>query len=173
MYKVTDILISKEDIDKKVYEIAKKIESDYKGEELLLIGVLKGAFVFISDLIRHIDLDVSLDFMAVSSYGMATKTSGTVKILKDLDVDIENKNILIVEDIIDTGLTLKYLSDNLKSRNPKSMKICTLLDKPERRECHLDIDYVGFEIPDKFIVGYGIDCGEKFRNLPYIGVVGE
>ncbi|SHK02648.1 hypoxanthine phosphoribosyltransferase [Tepidibacter formicigenes] len=173
MYKVTDVLIKEEDIKNKVYELAKIIENDYKGEEILLVGVLKGACVFISDLMRNIDLDVSLDFMAVSSYGMSTKSSGVVKILKDLDTEIENKNVLIVEDIIDTGLTLKYLCENLKSRNPKSLKICTLLDKPERRKCDIKVDYTGFEIPDKFIVGYGIDCGEKFRNLPYIGIVGE
>ncbi len=171
MYKVTDVLISEEDLKNKVYELGKKIENDYKGEEVLLIGVLKGACVFVSDLMRNMNLDVSLDFMAVSSYGMSTESSGVVKILKDLDIDIENKNVLIVEDIIDTGLTLKYLSENLKSRNPKSLKICTLLDKPERRKCALTIDYVGFKIPDYFIVGYGIDCGEKFRNLPYIGMV--
>ncbi|KXZ39524.1 hypoxanthine phosphoribosyltransferase [Alkalithermobacter thermoalcaliphilus JW-YL-7 = DSM 7308] len=173
MYRVAEVLISEEQVKNRVYELAKAIESDYKGKDLLVIGVLKGAFVFISDLIRNIDLDVTLDFMAVSSYGMSTQTSGIVKILKDLDSDIENKDVLIVEDIIDTGLTLKYLSDNLKSRKPNSIKICTLLDKPERRQCHLDIDYVGFEIPDKFIVGYGIDCAEKFRNLPYIAVVEE
>ncbi|SHH12888.1 hypoxanthine phosphoribosyltransferase [Tepidibacter thalassicus] len=172
MHKITEILIKEEDIKKKVYELAKIIEKDYNGEEILLVGVLKGACVFISDLMRNINLDVALDFMAVSSYGMSTKSSGVVKILKDLDSEIENKNVLIVEDIIDTGLTLKYLCENLKSRKPKSLKICTLLDKPERRKCDIKVDYVGFSIPDKFIAGYGIDCAEKFRNLPYIGIVG-
>lgn len=173
MYKVIDTLINEEELKSKVNELAKKIENDYKGEELLLIGVLKGACVFVSDIIRSMDLDVSLDFMAVSSYGMSTESSGVVKIIKDLDTDIENKNVLIVEDIIDTGLTLKYLSENLKSRNPKSLRICTLLDKPERRKCELSVDYIGFKIPDEFVVGYGIDCAEKFRNLPYIGIVGK
>ena len=171
MYRVSEILFSEEKIESKVNELAHRIMDDYKGEEILLVGVLKGACVFISDLIRKIDLDVSLDFMAVSSYGMSTESSGVVKILKDLDSDIEGKNVLIVEDIIDTGLTLKYLTENLKSRKPKSLKICTLLDKPERRRCEIDVDYIGFKIPDKFIVGYGIDCKEKFRNLPYIGIV--
>lgn len=173
MYKVVDTLINEEELKSKVKELAKKIENDYKDEEILLIGVLKGACVFISDLIRNMDLDVSLDFMAVSSYGMSTESSGVVKIIKDLDVDIEDKNVLVVEDIIDTGLTLKYLSENLKSRNPKSLRICTLLDKPERRKCELDVDYIGFKIPDEFVVGYGIDCAEKFRNLPYVGIVGK
>lgn len=171
MYKITDVLISEEEISKKVYELAKTIEKEYKGEEVVLVGILKGACVFISDIIRKIDLDICLDFMDVSSYGMSTQSSGVVRILKDLDSDIEGKNVIIVEDIIDTGLTLSYLRENLMARNPKSLKICTLLDKPERRKCDIPVDYVGFKIPDKFIVGYGIDCAEKFRNLPYIGIV--
>ncbi|WFD09204.1 hypoxanthine phosphoribosyltransferase [Tepidibacter hydrothermalis] len=171
MYKITDVLISEEEISKKVYELAKTIEKEYKGEEVVFVGILKGACVFISDIIRKIDLDICLDFMAVSSYGMSTQSSGVVRILKDLDSDIEGKNVIIVEDIIDTGLTLSYLRENLMARNPKSLKICTLLDKPERRKCDIPVDYVGFKIPDKFIVGYGIDCGEKFRNVPYIGIV--
>ncbi len=171
MYKITDVLINEEEISKKVYELAKTIEKEYKGEEVIFVGILKGACVFISDIIRKIDLDIRLDFMAVSSYGMSTQSSGVVKILKDLDSDIEGKNVIIVEDIIDTGLTLSYLRENLKARNPKSLKICTLLDKPERRKCDIPVDYAGFKIPDKFIVGYGIDCGEQFRNLPYIGIV--
>ncbi len=171
MYKITDVLINEEEIAKKVYELAKNIEKDYKGEEVIFVGILKGACVFISDIIRKIDLDIRLDFMAVSSYGMSTQSSGVVKILKDLDSDIEGKNVVVVEDIIDTGLTLSYLRENLKARNPKSLKICTLLDKPERRKCDIPVDYAGFKIPDEFIVGYGIDCGEQFRNLPYIGIV--
>lgn len=173
MYKITDVLINEEEIEEKVYELAKNIEKDYKGEEVIFVGILKGACVFISDIIRKIDLDIRLDFMAVSSYGMSTQSSGVVKILKDLDSDIEDKNVVVVEDIIDTGLTLSYLRENLMARNPKSLKICTLLDKPERRKCDIPVDYAGFKIPDKFIVGYGIDYGEKFRNLPYIGVVGK
>ena len=173
MYKVTETLLNEEEIQIQVKELGQKIESDFQGEDLLVVGILKGACVFVSDLIRNINLDVNMDFMSVSSYGKATQSSGTVKILKDLDVDIEGKNVLIVEDIIDTGLTLKNLFETLKTRNPKSLKLCTLLDKPERRTVDINVDYVGFVIPDKFIVGYGIDYAEKYRNLPYIGIVGE
>lgn len=173
MHKVTETLLTEEEIRLKVKELGKKIESDFQGEDLLVVGILKGACVFVSDLIRNINLDVNMDFMSVSSYGKATQSSGTVRILKDLDVDIEGKNVLIVEDIIDTGLTLKNLFETLKTRNPKSLKLCTLLDKPERRTVDIAVDYVGFVIPDKFIVGYGIDYAEKYRNLPYIGIVGE
>lgn len=173
MFKVTDVMLSEDQIKVKVYELAKQIERDFKGEELLVVGILKGASVFVSDLIRCMDLDVNIDFMSVSSYGNSTKSSGTVKILKDLDVDIEGKNVLIVEDIIDSGLTLSNLVAALKTRNPKSLKLCTLLDKPERRKVDIKVDYIGFVIEDKFIVGYGIDYAEKYRNLPYIGIVGE
>lgn len=173
MFKVTEVMISEEQLKSKVYELAKKIEKDFAGEELLVVGILKGASVFVADLIRCIDLDVNIDFMSVSSYGNSTESSGTVKILKDLDVDIEGKNVLIVEDIIDSGLTLSNLVDTLKTRNPKSLTLCTLLDKPQRRKSNIHVDYVGFVIEDKFIVGYGIDYAEKYRNLPYIGVVGE
>ena len=172
MFKVTGVMISEEEIKSKVYEIAKRIEGDYKNEEdLLVVGILKGANIFVADLIRNINLDVNMDFMSVSSYGNGTESSGTVKIIKDLDVDIENKNVLIVEDIIDSGLTLSNLVAALKTRNPKSLKLCTLLDKPQRRTADIPVDYVGFVIEDKFIVGYGIDYAEKYRNLPYIGVV--
>lgn len=166
-----DVMISEEEIANKVEELAKQIEKDYKGEQLLVVGILKGASVFVSDLIRKIDLDVNIDFMSVSSYGNGTESSGTVRILKDLDVDIAGKNVLIVEDIIDSGLTLSNLVKELKIRNPKSLKLCTLLDKPERRSSNIPVDYVGFVIEDKFIVGYGIDWAEKYRNLPYIGSV--
>ena len=165
------VMISEEEIANKVEELAKKIESDYKGEQLLVVGILKGASVFVSDLIRKINLDVNIDFMSVSSYGNGSKSSGTVRILKDLDVDIAGKNVLIVEDIIDTGLTLSNLVRELQMRNPKSLRLCTLLDKPERRISNIPVDYVGFVIEDKFIVGYGIDWAEKYRNLPYIGSV--
>lgn len=164
-------MISEAEIAKKVEEIAKQIENDYKGEPLLVVGILKGASVFVSDLIRKINLDVSIDFMSVSSYGNSTESSGTVKILKDLDIDIAGKNVLIVEDIIDSGLTLSNLVKELQIRNPKSLKLCTLLDKPERRKTDVHVDYVGFVIEDKFIVGYGIDWAENYRNLPYIGSV--
>ncbi|EQE61969.1 hypoxanthine phosphoribosyltransferase [Clostridioides difficile DA00215] len=163
--------MTEEQIKEKVYELGKKIEEDFKGEDLLVVGILKGASVFVSDLIRCIDLDVNIDFMSVTSYGNSTESSGTVKILKDLDVDIEGKNVLIVEDIIDSGLTLSNLVAALKTRNPKSLKLCTLLDKPQRRKANIPVDYVGFVIEDKFIVGYGIDYAEKYRNLPYIGIV--
>ena len=166
-----DVLISEKEIADKVKAIAKQIEKDYEGEELLVVGILKGASVFVSDLIRNINLDVNIDFMSVSSYGNGTESSGTVRILKDLDVDIANKNVLIVEDIIDSGLTLSNLVKELGIRNPKSLKLCTLLDKPERRTVNIPVDYVGFVIEDKFIVGYGIDWAEKYRNLPYIGSV--
>lgn len=166
-----DVMISEEEIANKVNELAKQIEKDYEGEQLLVVGILKGASVFVSDLIRKINLDVNIDFMSVSSYGNGTESSGTVRILKDLDVDIADKNVLIVEDIIDSGLTLSNLVKELKIRNPKSLKLCTLLDKPQRRTSNIPVDYVGFVIEDKFIVGYGIDWAEKYRNLPYIGSV--
>ena len=166
-------MLSEEQIAKKVVELAKRIEKDFEGEELLVVGILKGASIFVSDLIRKVNLDVNIDFMSVSSYGNGTQSSGIVKILKDLDVNIDGKNVLIVEDIIDSGLTLSNLVETLKTRNPKSLKLCTLLDKPQRRVVDIPVDYVGFVIEDKFIVGYGIDWGEKYRNLPYIGVVEE
>ena len=166
-----DVMISEEEIANKVKELAKQIEKDYEGEQLLVVGILKGASVFVSDLIRKIDLDVNIDFMSVSSYGNGTESSGTVRILKDLDVDIAGKNVLIVEDIIDSGLTLSNLVKELKIRNPKSLKLCTLLDKPQRRTSNIPVDDVGFVIEDKFIVGYGIDWAEKYRNLPDIGSV--
>lgn len=171
MYKLSGVLLSEQEIENKVAELAKQIESDFEGQEILLVGILKGASVFVADLMRKINLNVNIDFMSVSSYGTSTESSGTVKILKDLDVDIEGKNVLIVEDIIDSGATLRNLYDTLMTRNPKSLKLCTLLDKPERRKVHIDVDYVGFTIEDKFIVGYGIDYAEMYRNLPYIGIV--
>ena len=173
MFKVTEVMISEEQLAAKVSELAKQIEKDFQGEELLVVGILKGASVFVADLIRKINLDVNIDFMSVSSYGNSTESSGTVKILKDLDVNIEGKNVLIVEDIIDSGLTLSNLVATLETRNPKSLKLCTLLDKPQRRKANIFVDYVGFVIEDKFIVGYGIDYAEKYRNLPYIGIVGQ
>lgn len=167
------IMLTEEQIRARVKELAKKIEKDYQGKKLLVVGVLKGAVVFVSDLIRYIDLDIELDFMSVSSYGSSTKSSGVVKIIKDLDKDISGKDVLVVEDIVDTGLTLNYLKDYLLKRNISSIRICTLLDKPERRKAPIHVDYVGFEIEDKFIVGYGLDYGEKYRNLPYIACKDE
>lgn len=170
---ISNTLISQEEIETKVVELAKKIEKDFENQEVLIVGVLKGAFVFVSDLVRNINLDLSLDFIAVSSYGMSTESSGVVKINKDIEMDLTGKNVIIVEDIIDTGLTLRYIKEYLSGKNAKSVSICTLLDKPSRRKCDVRVDYVGFEIEDLFIVGYGIDCKEKYRNLPYIAYVQE
>jgi hypoxanthine phosphoribosyltransferase len=171
---IDEVLFTRDEIQTRVIELAAMIQKDYEGvPELIMIGVLKGANIFLGDLIREIDLPVIIDFMAVTSYGHSTESSGVVRILKDLDMEIEGKHVVIVEDIVDTGLTLKYLTDNLKRRNAASLKICTFLDKPSRRKCDLFVDYVGFEIPDRFIVGYGIDYAEKYRNLPYIAAVTE
>lgn len=165
------VLISEEDIQKKVIELADQITEDYRGEEILVVGVLKGAMIFTADLIRHISLPVRLDFMAVSSYGSATESSGVVRILRDLDESVEGKHVLLVEDIIDTGLTLKYLIKNLCSRKAASLKVCVLLDKPDRRLVDVKPDYCGFSIPDEFVVGYGLDYDENYRHLPYVGVL--
>lgn len=173
MINIAGTLLSKEDITNKVKELANEIEAFFGDEEIVVICILKGASVFTMDLIREIKNDVILDFMIVSSYGMQTKSSGIVKIIKDVDVFVEGKNVLVVEDIIDTGLTLKYLKDYFERRGCKEFKICTLLDKAEKRTCDIIPDFVGFTIPNKFVVGYGIDCGEKYRNLPYIGYVEE
>lgn len=172
--KVTkEIMIGEEEIKNKVKELGKKITEDYKGKDLVVICVLKGAIMFVSDLIKEIKVPLAIDFMAVSSYGNSTKSSGVVKIIKDLDDSIEGKDVLIVEDIIDSGLTLSYLLDNLKSRDPESMEICTLLDKPSGRKADVNTKYVGFEIKDEFVVGYGLDYAEKYRNVPHIFVLKE
>lgn len=168
---ILEVLFTPEELQAKVEELGTAISRDYKGKELLMIGVLRGAVIFMSDLARAIDIPVALDFMAVSSYGASTSTSGVVRIVKDLDEDLEGKHVLVVEDIIDSGLTLNYLLELLKSRNPASVKICTLLSKPERRQVNVEVDYVGFSIPDAFVVGYGLDYAEKYRNLPFIGVL--
>lgn len=168
---VKDVLYSKSVLSEKVSELAKQISNDYEGKDLLMIGVLKGANVFMCDLMREISFPIEIDFIAASSYGHSTESSGVVKIIKDLDYSIEGRDVLIVEDIIDTGLTLQYLVKNFLSRKPNSVEICTLLDKPERRIAHLDVKYTGFSIPDEFIVGYGIDYAEKYRNLPYIATL--
>lgn len=165
------VLLDEEQIKKRIKELGRDITEDYKNKDLLMIGVLKGAIVFFSDLIRAIDLPLTTDFIAVSSYGSSTKSSGIVRILKDLDEPVDGKDILIVEDIIDTGLTLHYLVDNIITRNPNSVKICCLLDKPERRLTEVDVDYIGFAIPDEFVVGYGLDYNERYRNLPNINVL--
>lgn len=170
---IKEVLVSTEDIEKRVKELGQEITKDYEGKDLMLVGILKGAAIFMSDLVRNIDIPLTMDFMAVSSYGNSTESSGVVRIIKDLDTNIEDKHILIVEDIIDTGLTLSYLSDNLKKRGAKSVKICTLLDKPERRKVKVPVDYRGFIIPDEFVVGYGIDYAEKYRNIPFISSLKE
>lgn len=164
-------LISEETLKARVQEIAKEITEFYNGEEVKTVCVLKGAVMFMVDLVKSLDLPVKFDFMDVSSYGNSTESSGNIKILKDLDDPIEGENLLIVEDIIDSGRTLHYLMDYLKSKNPKSVKLCTLFDKPERREFDVHVDWTGFDIPDEFIVGYGLDYAQRYRNLPYIGVL--
>ena len=168
---VKEILYSEAALSERVNELALEIQSNYKGKELLVIGVLKGASIFMGDLIRKIELPIQIDFIAASSYGSSTESSGVVKIVKDLDYSIEGKHVLIIEDIIDTGLTLKYLEENFMSRKPASLEICTFLDKPERRKVEVGVKYVGYQIPDEFIVGYGIDYAERYRNLPYIATL--
>lgn len=165
------VLLSEEAVDKRIQELGDSISQDYAGSQVHLICVLKGGVFFTCELAKRITVPVSMDFMSVSSYGDDTKSSGVVKIIKDLDDSIENKDVLVVEDIIDSGRTLSYLLDNLRNRNPRSLKLCTLLDKPERRVTEVKVDYTGFEIPDKFVVGYGLDFRQQYRNLPYIGVV--
>jgi hypoxanthine phosphoribosyltransferase len=165
------VLISEREIQDKLKELGEQITRDYAGKELLLIGVLKGAFVMMADLSRHIRLPLEVDFMAVASYGAATKTSGVVRILKDLDHDLEGRDVLLVEDIVDSGLTLNYLLKNLRGRRPASLEVCALLKKTGIQRVHLDVKYVGFEIPPDFVVGYGLDFAENFRNLPYIGLL--
>lgn len=165
------VMISEEEIKVKIKELGAQISKDYQGKDLLMICVLKGAVVFMADLIREVKIPLNIDFMAVSSYGSSTSSSGVVRILKDLNESIENKHVLIVEDIVDTGLTLKYLVENLKSRGPASIKICTFLDKPERRKSDIIPDYCGYPIPDEFVVGYGLDFAEKYRNLPYVAIL--
>ena len=164
-------LVSEKAVDERIVELGKQIRKDYEGKQVHLICVLKGGVFFMCELAKRISVPVSMDFMSVSSYGDDTKSSGVVKIVKDLDEAIEGKDVLIVEDIIDSGRTLYYLIDILKKRNPKSVHLCTLLDKPERRVKDVKVDYVGFNIPDEFVVGYGLDYAQKYRNLPFIGVV--
>lgn len=166
-----NVLISKEEVDKKIHELGEQISKDYAGKELHLICILKGGVFITCELAKSISLPLSLDFMSVSSYGDDTVSSGRVKIVKDLDDPIEGKDVLIVEDIIDSGNTLQYLLDLLGTRKPNSIKICTLLDKPDRRVTEVNVDYIGFQIPDKFVVGYGLDYAQKYRNIPYIGVI--
>jgi hypoxanthine phosphoribosyltransferase len=168
---LAEVLIPSEEIQRRVQELGKQIAQDYADKQPILVGVLKGAAVFMVDLMRAMDIPLALDFMAVSSYGISTRTSGIVRILKDLDSDITGRHVLIVEDIIDTGLTLQYITELLWARHPASLRICTLLDKPANRQIDIHLDYVGFVIPNRFVVGYGLDYGEIYRNLPFIGVL--
>ncbi|MGE7940055.1 hypoxanthine phosphoribosyltransferase [Bacillus paramycoides] len=166
-----DTLISETVLQIRIKELALQLENDFKNEEIVLVAVLKGSFIFAADLARQIKNEVTIDFISVSSYGNQTETTGKVKLLKDIDIDISGKNVIIVEDIIDSGLTLHFLEEHFSMHKPKTLKFCSLLDKPERRKVDLNVEYVGFRIPDEFIVGYGIDCAEKYRNLPYIASV--
>lgn len=168
---VLRVLLSEDEIREKVRELDGKITADYKNSNLMLVTVLKGAVVFLADLMRQIDVPAEIDFMVVSSYGSGVKSSGVVKIVKDLDVPLAGKDILIVEDILDSGLTLSYIKELLESRGPRSIRIATLLDKPSRRKVDLQADYIGFSVPDEFVIGYGLDYDEKYRNLPYIGIL--
>lgn len=168
---IKQILLTREQLQEKVKELGQQITADYQGRTPLVICVLKGAIIFMADLIKEIEVPIEIDFMAVSSYGTSTKSSGVVRIIKDLDTTVEGRDVLIVEDIIDSGLTLSYLIDVLERRNALSVKVVTLLDKPERRTVELEVDYKGFVLPDEFVVGYGLDYAEKYRNLPYIGIL--
>lgn len=170
---IKEVLFTDEQMKKRTIELGEQITRDYQGKEIYMIGILKGAVIFFSDLMRAIRVPVKIDFMAISSYGRSTKTSGVVRILKDLDNDIAGRDVLIVEDIVDTGLTLSFLKENLMSRGANSLKIATLLDKPERRRAEITADYVGEIVPDEFVVGYGFDYAENYRNLPYVGVLKE
>jgi hypoxanthine phosphoribosyltransferase len=168
---IGEILVQPDDLKQKVREIGQQISADYSGKDLLLVCVLKGAVFFLADLMRHIEIPCEVDFMAVSSYGSETDSSGVVRILKDLDRPIAGRDVLIIEDIVDSGLTLQYLLRNLGAREPASLEVCALLTKPERRKVELPTRYVGFEIPDKFAIGYGLDVAERYRNLPYVAAL--
>jgi hypoxanthine phosphoribosyltransferase len=166
------VLIPAADIQRRVQELAQAISHDYcDGDDLLLVGVLKGCMTFMVDLARAIERKLALDFIAISSYGQSTRSSGVVRLLKDLDTDLNQRHVLIIEDVIDSGLTLAYLCNLLQQRNPASLRICSLLNKPERRCADVTVDYIGFDIPNEFVVGYGLDFGEHYRNLPYIGIL--
>ena len=168
---IGEILVQADQLKHRIKELGEQISRDYEGKDLLLVGVLKGAVFFLSDLMRHIDVPCELDFMAVASYGSSTDSSGVVRILKDLDASIEGREVLIVEDIVDSGLTLSYLMRTLRARNPSSLEVCALLTKPERRKVEVVPRYVGFEIPDRFAIGYGLDFSERYRNLPYVAAL--
>ena len=168
---VTDVLIDRDALQRRIAELGEEISADYAGRDLLLVGVLKGAVFFLADLMRRITVPCEIDFMAISSYGASTDSSGVVRILKDLDINIEGRHVLVIEDIIDSGLTLSYLMRTLEARSPASLEICALLTKPDRREMKVPVRYTGFEIPNEFVIGYGLDFGERYRNLPYVAVL--
>ena len=168
---VSEVLIDDETLQRRVAELGEEVSADYAGRDLLLVGVLKGAVFFMSDLMRNLTIPCEIDFMAISSYGDSTDSSGVVRILKDLDINIDGRDVLVVEDIIDSGLTLSYLMRNLEAREPASLAVCALMTKPERREIDVPVRYVGFEIPNRFVIGYGLDFAERYRNLPYVGVL--
>src|SRR4029077_1079734 len=170
---VTEVLVDEVTLKTRVAELGEEISRDYQGRDLMLIGVLKGAVFFMADLMRHLTVPCEIDFMAISSYGASTDSSGVVRILKDLDINIEGREVLVVEDIIDSGLTLSYLMRNLESRSPASLEVCALMTKPERREIDVPVRWIGFEIPNKFVIGYGLDFAERYRNLPCVGVLDE
>jgi hypoxanthine phosphoribosyltransferase len=170
---VGEVLIDKGALSDRIAELGAEISADYQGRDLLLIGVLKGAVFFMADLMRRLTIPCEVDFMAISSYGASTDSSGVVRILKDLDINIEGRDVLVVEDIIDSGLTLSYLMRNLESREPATLEVCALLTKPDRREIEVPVRYVGFEIPNRFVIGYGLDFGERYRNLPYVAVLSD
>jgi hypoxanthine phosphoribosyltransferase len=167
------ILVQQDELAHRIRQLGEEISRDYSGREPILIGVLKGAFFFLADLMRELDVACEVDFMAVASYGSSTDSSGVVRILKDLDASIEGRDVLIVEDIVDSGLTLQYLLRTLRARDPRSLEVCALLTKPERRKVELPIRYVGFEIPNEFAIGYGLDHAERYRNLPYVAVLSQ
>jgi hypoxanthine phosphoribosyltransferase len=170
---VGEVLIDAESLRGRIAELGEEVSAFYEGRDLLLIGVLKGAVFFMADLMRHLTVPCEVDFMAISSYGAQTDSSGVVRILKDLDINIEGRHVLVVEDIIDSGLTLSYLIRNLESREPASLEVCALLTKPARREIDVPVRWIGFEIPNRFVIGYGLDFAERYRNLPYVGVLSE
>jgi hypoxanthine phosphoribosyltransferase len=168
---VAEVLIDGAQLQRRVAELGEEVSADYEGRDLLLVGVLKGAVFFMADLMRNLAVPCEIDFMAISSYGGSTDSSGVVRILKDLDINIDGRDVLVVEDIIDSGLTLSYLIRNLEAREPASLEVCALMTKPERREIDVPVRYVGFEIPNCFVIGYGLDFAERYRNLPYVGVL--
>lgn len=171
LIKNSKVLVDEATLDAKVSELADRINNDFAGEKLIVVGVLKGSFMFMSDLLKKIKLETEVYFLKAESYGKGTETSGAVKITKDIECDIKGENVIVVEDIIDSGFTMREVFKLLKQREPKALKLCSCLSKPDRRECEIDIDYLGFEIPDKFVIGYGLDYAEKYRNLPYIGYI--